>query len=148
MIGEAKEIIQWLLEQENGKTYEIKEHRKRRSLNANSYAWVLIGKIADVLRASKDDIYILMLKRYGQSNMVSVVSSIDVSRFFKYYEEAGRSHLQGKDFTHYRVFVGSSEYDSREMTILIDGIVDEAKTLGIETLPPDEIAHLKELWKP
>lgn len=148
MIGEAREIIQWLLEQEKGKVYEIKEHRKRRSLNANNFCWLIIGRIADALRTSKDEVYLTMLKRYGQSNMVSVVSSIDVSRFFKYYEEAGRSHLQGKDFTHYRVFVGSSEYDSMEFSIFLDGVVDEAKTLGIETLPPDEIAHLKELWKP
>lgn len=148
MIGEAREVIQWLMDQDKGKVYEIKEHRKRRSLNANAYAWALIGKIADAMRTSKDDVYLLMLKRYGQSNMVSVVSSIDVSRFFKYYEEAGRTRLQGKDFTHYRVFIGSSEYDSREMAVLIDGIVDEAKALGIETLPPDEIAHLKVMWKP
>ena len=148
MIGEAREVIQWLMDQDKGKVYEIKEHRKRRSLNANNFCWLIIGRIADAMRTSKDDVYLLMLKRYGQSNMVSVVSSIDVSRFFKYYEEAGRTRLQGKDFTHYRVFVGSSEYDSREMAVLIDGIVDEAKALGIETLPPDEIAHLKAMWKP
>lgn len=147
MIGEAREIIQWLMDQERGKTYEIKEHKLRRSLNANAYAWALIGKIADVLRTSKDEVYLTMLRRYGQSHMVSVVSSIDVSRFFKYYEEAGHSHLQGKDFTHYRVFIGSSEYDSREMAILIDGIADEAKGLGIETLTPDEIERLKAAWR-
>ena len=43
-----------------------------------------------------------MLKRYGQSDVVSVVSSINVSSYFKYYEEAGTSKLNGKDFTHYR----------------------------------------------
>lgn len=147
MIGEAREIIQWLLDQDKGKTYEIKEHKLRRSLNANAYAWALIGKIADTLRTSKDEVYLTMLRRYGQSHMVSVVSSIDVSRFFKYYEEAGHSHLQGKDFTHYRVFVGSSQYDSREMAVLIDGIADEAKGLGIETLTPDEIERLKAAWR-
>lgn len=147
MIGEAREVIQWLLDQEKGKLYEIKEHRKRRSLNANNFCWLIIGRIADALRTSKDEVYLTMLKRYGQSDLVSVLASIDVSRYFKYYEEAGRTRLQGKDFIHYRVYAGSSEYDERQMAILIDGIVDEAKTLGIETLPPDEIAHLKELWK-
>lgn len=147
MIGEAREIVQWLMDQDKGKLYEIKERRKRRSLNANAYAWVLIGKIADALRASKDDIYLLMLKRYGQSDLVSVLASIDVSRYFKYYEEAGRTRLQGKDFIHYRVYAGSSEYDTREMAILIDGIVDEAKTLGIETLTPDDIERMKAAWK-
>jgi hypothetical protein len=87
-----------------------------------------------------------MLKRYGQSELVSVLSNINVGGYFKYYEVAGTSMLNGKEFTHYKVFKGSSEYDTREMSILIDGIISEAKQLDIETLPPHEIQKLKELW--
>jgi hypothetical protein len=87
-----------------------------------------------------------MLKRYGQSEMVSVLTSIDVRGYFKYYEELARTTLQGKEFTHYRIYKGSSEYDSREMAILIDGIVSEAKEMGIETLPPQELERLKQAW--
>lgn len=147
MIGKPQEIIQWLFDQDREKVFEIKEHRQRRSLTANAYAWSLIGKIADALRAGKDEIYIKMLKRYGQSEMISVVSSIDVSGYFKYYEPIGETRLQGKDFTHYRIYKGSSEYDTREMSILIDGIISEAKELGIETLPPYEIERLKNMWR-
>lgn len=147
MIGSAEDIVQWLWQQDRDKTFEIKEHKEKRSLTANAYAWVLIGKIADAMRASKDEIYLKMLKRYGQSEMVSVVSSIDVRGYFKYFEPVGTARLQGKDFTHYRVFKGSSEYDSREMAVLIDGIISEAKELHIETLPPHEIERLKEKWK-
>ena len=78
--------------------------------------------------------------------MVSVLSSIDVRGYFKYYEELARATLQGKEFTHYRIFKGSSEYDTREMAILIDGIVSEAKEMGIETLPPQELERLKQTW--
>lgn len=147
MIGNAQAIIQWLFNQDKEQLFDIKKHRERRSLNANAYCWALIGKIADALSASKDEIYILMLKRYGQHEFVSVISDIDVKGYFKYYETAGKSYLQGKEFTHYRVFKGSSEYDSREMAILIDGIISEAKELEIETLPPTEIERLKTLWK-
>ena len=125
---------------------EVKPFRAKRSLNANNYAWKIITEIGNVLRASKDEIYLTMLKRYGQSDLVSVLSHVPVSHYFKYYEEAGASKLNGKEFTHYRVYKGSSEYDSREMSVFIDGVVSEAKELGIQTETPDEIARLKSLW--
>jgi hypothetical protein len=125
---------------------EIKEYRAKRSLNSNAYAWLLIGKIADVIRAGKDEIYFKMLKRYGQSELISVLSHIPIEHYVKYYEEAGESTLNGKLFTHYRVYKGSSDFDSREMSIFIDGVVGEAKDLGIQTETPDEIAKMKALW--
>lgn len=125
---------------------EIKQYREKRSLNSNSYAWLLIGKIADILRAGKDEIYLKMLKRYGQSELISVLAHIPIEHYLKYYEEAGESELNGKLFKHYRVYKGSSEFDSREMSIFIDGVVSEAKDLGIQTETPDEIARLKALW--
>lgn len=147
MIGKPEDLVKWLFNQDREKYFEVKEHKEKRSLNANSYLWVLVGKIADLMRTTKEEVYVQELKRYGQSDLVSVKSEIDVKGYFKYYEEAGTSKLNGKDFTHYRVFKGSSEYDSREMAVLIDGVVQDAEELGIETLPPHEIQKLKELWK-
>ena len=66
--------------------------------------------------------------------------------YFKYYEEAGRSFLNGKEFTHYKIYKGSSEFDTKEMSIFIDGIVQEATQLGIETRTPSELALLKSEW--
>ena len=125
---------------------EVKPYRQHRSLNANAYAWSLIGKIADVLRAGKDEIYLNLLKRYGQSELISVLSHVPIENYIKYFEEAGESRLNGKDFTHYRVFKGSSEFDTREMSIFIDGVVSEAKDLGIQTETPNQIAEMKARW--
>jgi len=125
----------------------IEKRKKKRSLDSNAYAWSLIGKIADVLRASKEQIYLTMLQNYGQSTVISVLSSIEVKGFFKYYDEFGKGTVNGKEFTHYKVYKGSSEYDSREMAILIDGIVSEAQALNIQTLTPGEIAKLNQMWK-
>lgn len=125
---------------------DLSEHKEKRSLNANAYAWVLIGKIADALRIGKDETYLNMLKRYGQSELVSILSSIDITGYFKYYEVAGNTTLKGKEFTHYKIFKGSSEYNTKEMAVLIDGIVSEAKELGIETLPPYQLEEMKKLW--
>lgn len=147
MTGNAEELVKWLFTQDREKVFDITEHKEKRSLNANSYAWSLIGKIADVLRTSKEETYLTMLKRYGQSEIVSVISSIDVTGYFKYFEIVGHATLQGKEFTHYKVFKGSSEYNTKEMSILIDGIVSEAKELEIETMTPEQIERLKEMWK-
>ena len=125
---------------------EVKPYRQHRSLNANAYAWSLIGKIADVLRAGKDEIYLNLLKRYGQSELISVLSHVPIENYIKYFEEAGESRLNGKDFTHYRVYKGSSEFDTREMSIFIDGVVSEAKELGIQTETPNQIAEMKARW--
>ena len=146
MVGKADEAIKWLLNQDREKLFEIKPYRQKRSLNANAYAWVLINEMANRLRTSKDEVYQEMLKRYGQSKVISVLSEIDISRFVKYYEEIGKGHVEGKEFTHYRCYIGSSEYNSREMAILIDGIISEAEALGIETLPTTAIERMKALW--
>ena len=147
MIGKPEKLIQWLFNQDREKQFEIKEHREKRSLNANAYAWALIGKIADAMRLSKDECYLLMLKRYGQSELVSVLSEVNISGYFKYYEDAGTAIHGGKGYTYYRLYKGSSEYDTHEMAVLIDGIVSEAQELGIETLPPDEIQRLTQRWQ-
>lgn len=147
MIGNAETIVKWLFTQDRDRIWEIKEHKEKRSLNANAYLWVLVGKIADRLRTSKDEVYLTCLKLYGQSEVVSVLSDIDVRGYFKYFEEIGKGHVNGREFTHYKVFKGSSEYDSREMAVLIDGVISEAKELDIETLPPHEIERMKQRWK-
>lgn len=127
-------------------TIKIDKYREKRSLNANNYAWKLITEIGNRTRQSKDDVYFLMLKRYGQSEMISVMAHIPIGEYVKYCEEAGESTLNGKLFKHYRVYKGSSEFDTKEMSIFIDGIVSEAKDLGIQTDTPDQIAKMKALW--
>lgn len=138
MRGRPSDLVTWLFEQPKDKVFEVKEYHPKRSLNANAYAWALIGQIADVLRKSKEEVYFEMLKSYGQSEFVSVRSDIDVKGYFKYYEEYGKGHVEGREFTHYKVYKGSSEFDSREMSILLDGIIQEAKAQGIETITPAE----------
>ena len=134
---------------ENAELLDIdaKKHKNKRRINANNYAWELITHIGDILSKSKEEVYLEMLKKYGQSQMISVYDYIDVSKFLKYYEEVGESKLNRKVFKHYKVYTGTSEYDTKEMSIFIDGIVDEAQELGIVTDTPEQIARYKEEWK-
>lgn len=143
MTGKPIQIIQWLYNQEKDKLYDIKEHKDKRSLSQNAYAWKLITEIGNVIRKSKEEVYMMMLKDYGQSEIVSILSSVNPLGYFKYYEKIGTGVINDKEFTHYKIFKGSSEFDSKEMSIFIDGIIQECKQLDIETLTPEEIARLE-----
>lgn len=135
--------MKWLWQQDKDKLFEIKEKRNKRSLTQNAYAWSLIGKIADKINLPKDDVYYKMLKDYGQFEVISLVAPVSLSGFVKYYEKIGTGKVNGKEFNHYKIYKGSSEFDSKEMTIFIDGIIQECRQLDIETLTPDEIARMR-----
>ena len=128
----------------------IKKHRSLRSLDANAYCWVLISKLAESMQPplSKEEVYRLMLQRYGQGGVISVqTEKLDsVKRAFDYWEEKGTGTVNGKEFTHLHVWVGSSKYDTKEMAVFIDGIIAECKELGIETDTPEQIRQFKERW--
>lgn len=143
MIGNAKAIIQWLFDQQEGKLFEIKEKKSKRSLTANAYYWSLLNQLASVMRLSSDKLHFMMLKQYGVCEVVSVRSGIKVDGYFRYYEAIGQSDLNGKEFTHYKIYKGSSEMDSKEFSILLDGLISECEDQGIPVLTPDEVAKLK-----
>lgn len=126
---------------------EIKEHKDKRSLQANNYAWLLIGKLGNVLGISKEEIYLDMLRNYGQFEIISVLEKVNLDGYLKYYEQIGEGFVDGKKFKHIKVYKGSSEFDTKEMAIFIDGIVQECENLGIETMTPDKLEELKSLWK-
>lgn len=127
---------------------KIDKFREKRSLNANNYAWKLLTEIGNVTRHSKEEVYLDMLKHYGQGGAVSVEEKhvANFKRMYKYHESLGKSKLKGKTFEHFRFWVGSSEYNTHEMSIFLDGIIYEAKNLGIQTETPDQIAKMKSLW--
>ena len=83
-----------------------------------------------------------MLKAYGQSEIISMLSTISPIGYFKYYEEIGTGIVNGKEFTHYKIYKGSSEYNSKEMSIFIDGIVQDCNSVGIQTMSDEEIKEL------
>lgn len=148
MIGTKKEILHKLINLEDEqKVYELKEYKQKRSLNANNLLWLLVNKLAIAIKSTADEVYVSMLKRYGECQLISVKSEINVNGFFKYYEEAGKSDLKGQSYTHYKIYLGSSEMNTKQMSHLIDGVIDECKALDIETMPEEYIKRLKEEWR-
>lgn len=151
MIGTAEECVRWLFNQDKEKVFEIKEHKKKRSLNANAYCWVLIGKIADVIGATKEEVY----KDYISLKGIYRVITIDkkaVDTFIKVWEERGlgwiceTSEAHNEDFIDVIAYYGTSSYNTQQMALFIDFIVQEAKALNIEVLTPSEIQSLKDAW--
>lgn len=143
MIGDSKEIIDYLWNQDKDKLFEIKEYKHKRSLSQNAYAWKLINELANKIGITKEDMYLKMLKDYGQSEIISMISNINPKGYFKYYEELGKGIVNNKEFTHYRIYKGSSEYDTLEMKYLLDGIIHECENVGIPTLTAAEIERMK-----
>ena len=126
----------------------IKEHRERRSLDANAYCWVLLQKLAEVLNTDKDSLYEEMICKYGVfTHLIVKPNAVDrVKEEWRAVRELGEVTVNGKTGIQLQCYFGSSTYDTKEMSVLIDGIVRECQELGIETLTPDEIADMKRKW--
>ena len=152
MIGTPEEISKYLWQLDKDKQYEIKEYKKKRSLDANAYCWVLCKKIADVLRITKEEVYVKAIHEVGKFEIVPIKDEA-VDTFIKAWSLKGigwicevlnKSKLDG--YTNLIAYYGSSIYDTKEMSVLIDNIVQEAKQLEIETMNPRELEQLKSMW--
>lgn len=137
---------------------EIKavRYRERRSLDANAYFHVLVGKIAESLSISKPRAKNLLIGRYGQPELledgteVVLKSNIPVTTMLEqellHCRACGVKMENGQEMVIYKVLRGSHTYNTKEMSCLIDGTVQDAKELGIETIPPDELARMVGRW--
>lgn len=135
---------------------EIKRKVKRRSLNANAYAWVLCDKIARELSKngyiSKNDVYKRVLIECGAFTYIPVKNAA-VDRFIEiwhghglgwYAEDAGPAKTEG--YTIIRAYHGSSVYTVDEMRRLIDALIDECNQLNIPIENNDYINSLIQEW--
>lgn len=131
----------------------LKKHRKSKSLDANAYAWVLIDKIAEKLGLPSEEVYREAIRSIsGVSDIVCVRETAKEafltnwrSKGIGWQAEAFPSKISG--CVNVRIWYGSSTYDSKQISDLIDSLIQEAKTLGITTETPDEIARIKSLWE-
>ena len=124
------------------------QYRNRRSLDANAYLWVQFQKMAEVLRSDKWSIYLQMLKRYGQFTYIVVKpAAVDaIKKQWRECEEVGEVDVNGTKAVQMLCYYGSSTYDTKEFSVLLDGVVNECEELGIDTISPEEIRIMKERW--
>lgn len=131
---------------------EIKEHREKRSLDANAYCWVLLDKLADAIRSTKEELYLKKVREVGPYKDFSLTED-EAKTFRVAWEKLGTGwpteivdYSRSGDRRVVRAYYGSSQYNTKQMSRLIDSIVQDCKDLGIETLPPEKLAAMKEEW--
>ena len=157
MTGNATQIVTFLLSADREKVWDLREHREKRSLTQNSYYWKLLSLTADKLKMSKPELHNRMLRKYGQRQYIGgLLVRIPIPDTDEAEEAALAAetfHITptsdvktGKDGRQYRTYLmlrGSSEYDTREMSVLLDGMINEAQQQDIETLTPMELERMR-----
>lgn len=126
------------------------KHREKRSLDANAYAWVLMQKLAEAVNSDKWSIYLRCLQRYSRAFTHVIVKENAVDRMKELYRtciDLGEVTVNGQTGHQLQVYYGSSTFDTKEMSVFIDGIVTECKEVGIETLTPAELERMKVQWQ-
>lgn len=148
------ELASYLDSLESGKTYTltVKEKKKKRSLDANAYAWVLMDKLAAVMHQPKEEIYKSYIKEIGGNSETVCIKSEAAESLCNGWSRNGLgwqtdtmpSKLKG--CTNVILYYGSSVYDTEQMSRLIDLIIQDCEIFEIETKDPAELERLVQEW--
>ncbi len=134
---------------------EIKKWRNTRSLNANAYFHTLVNKIAEKLNASDSEVKIRLNLEYGKPAVdnggnpvvIKLPKEVDIKQFYTYSKWiADKEEPSGIETSYYMLYKQTHTLDTKEMARLIDGTIQEAEELGIETLDNLQINRIKESW--
>ena len=127
----------------------IKQYREGRSKDANALMWACIGEIAQEIRADKWEIYLQMLKKYGQYTYVCVIpEAVEMIRKqWREIEEVGRVDIHGREAVQLLCYYGSSTYDTKQFSVLLDGIIYEMKELGLQAPTSEEMRRSINEWE-
>lgn len=154
MVGTQKQAITWLLEQDNTKRYEVKEYKEKRSNDANAYFHVLVNKLARYINISDKEMKIRMNLQYGtiakdengNSIGVKIPKGTDITQFYDYAKWFGECEENGIKFDKYLFYKQTHTLNTKEMSQLINGVIEECRERGIETKTQSEINSLLESW--
>lgn len=131
----------------------VKRFRQKRSLDANALAWVTIDKIAQRMRLPKVEVYRDHIRHIGGVSETVCVQDRAVDKLTEAWSKNGIG-WQAETFpskipgcTNVTLYYGSSTYDTAQMSALIDSLMQTCKTLGIETMPEEQLQSLMEAYK-
>ena len=144
MQGTIKELIPQMLELDEDKLYELKEIKKKRTLNQNNYYWELLNKLSKKLKIPSTELHFELIKKSCPFEEYLVPKESNL-RSLEYFEERNTIEKNGKEFKVIRVYVGSSLLDTTEMGILLDNLIEECKLQNIETATPEELSKIRSL---
>jgi len=156
--GNAAQVVAFLMEADRNALWDIKEHKERRTMSQNAYYWQLCTKVAEKLRITTACLHNRMLRLHPRPYLLNdrtvLIPIPDTDEAEEaalesttFHVRPGSQVITGKDGQRMRTYVllrGSSDYDTKEMSVLVDDLIEEAKTQGIETLTPAELERIRE----
>lgn len=156
--GKANALVMYLMQADREKIWDLTEHKenKKRSLDSNAYFHVLCDKLRQKLNISMARCKNHLIADYGQIEYIDEEPMIYKTNAPEdYMMELETIHTKcvkvseenGHPIFFYRIYRGTSTYNTEEMAKLIKGTVEECKAQDIETATPEELAHMQALWE-
>lgn len=139
----------------NGLKIDVCRYREQRSVNANAYFHLLVNKIAKKLNISDDECKVKMNLEYGtiatskngNQVVIKLPSDVDITEFYDYAKWIGEKEEKGLKLSYYVLYKQTHTLNTKQMSRLIDGVVSEAKQLGIQTLDEIELKKMADEWE-
>lgn len=147
MTGNKKQIINWLLDKDDSKNYDIKEHKNKRTLNQNAYFYELETQLAAKLKIPQEELHFELIKKSCPFVELMIPENSDLRPLGRYFIKLRQIVKDTKNFDIIRVYAGSSELNTNEMAILLDNLIEECKLQGIETITENELAKIRSLYE-
>lgn len=152
MVGNTEQIIQYLLKQDKNKMHKIEDYREKRSNKANAYFWELLGQLCFEMNLDTIEEYKKRVKELGIFRHWEIEKE-NIETFKKMWTDKGIAwfidivDILEDDKISINAYYGSSSYNTKQMSKLIDGVVQDCQAIGIETKTEEEIKSLFESEK-
>lgn len=140
--GKPSELATLLFQLDQEKDYEIKEYKSQRNKDQNAKYWKLLNELSRVTKIGVEELHFNMLKNYSPRYEILVPQNYEL-RGIEYYERLSTIKKGDNLFNVYRVYTPSHELKTDEFAILLDGLCEECKQVGIETYSPDELKEME-----
>lgn len=152
MVGNTEQIIQYLLKQDKNKMHKIEDYREKRSNKANAYFWELLGQLCFEMNLDTIEEYKKRVKELGifrhweiEKENIETFKKMWTDKGIAWFIEIVDIETNGK--IPINAYYGSSSYNTKQMSKLIDGVVQDCQAIGIETKTEEEIKSLFESEK-
>ena len=111
--------------------------------------WACLQEIAVAIKSDKWSVYLQMLKRYGKFDYVLVKpKAVEAMKAqWREIEEVGEVDVNGQKAIQLLCYYGSSSYDTKDFSVLLDGVISEMKEIGLQPPPDRETKRLLEEWE-
>ena len=155
LLLDTKEIdVVEQLKNENKLNVELKKYRKKRSLDANAYFWKLLQEICESAELDTIEEYKRRVKELGifrqfkiENDNIKTFEKMWTAQGIAWFCEIFDTEIIGDtEFKIINAYYGSSSFNSKQMSRLIDILVQDCKSIGIETKPKEEIESLLKEW--